>query len=76
MRKLTDGAVRAKTLLERESAPLSEECERVLALDLERTLAAYFSLNGVVRLKITREENYIITVRAEAVQVKPFGVVK
>ena len=43
MRKLTDGAVRAKTLLERESAPLSEECERVLALDLERTLAAYFS---------------------------------
>ena len=76
MRKLTDGAVRAKTLLERESASLSEECERVLALDLERTLAAYFSLNGGVRLKITREENYIITVRAEAVQVKPFGVVK
>ena len=76
MRKLTDGAVRAKTLLERESAPLSEECERVLALDLERTLAAYFSLNGGVRLKITREENYIITVRAEAVQVKQFGVVK
>ena len=76
MRKLTDGAVRAKTLLERESAPLSEECERVLALDLERTLAAYFALNGGVRLKITREENYIITVRAEAVQVKPFGVVK
>ena len=76
MHKLTDSAARAKNLLERESAPLSEECERVLARDLERALSAYFFLQGGVQLKIVREENYVITVRAEAVQARPFGVVR
>lgn len=76
MRKLSDGAARAKNLLERENAPLSEECERVLARDLERTLSGYFGLCGPVEVKIARNGNYVITVRAEAAQVKPFGIIK
>lgn len=76
MHKLTDSAARAKILLERESAPISEECERVLARDLERVLASYFFLQGNVQLKIVREDNYVITLRAEAVQARPFGVVR
>ena len=42
MHRLTDSAARAKNLLERENAPLAEECERVLARDLERVLSSYF----------------------------------
>ena len=76
MRKLTDGAARAKTILERDNAPLSEECERVVKRDLERTLSGYFDLCGEVSFKITRGENYAITIRAEASQIKPFGVIR
>lgn len=76
MRRLNDSAARAKNLLERENAPLAEECERVLVRDIERTLSAYFSLKGEVELKIVRESDYTITIRAAAVQVKPFGVIK
>ena len=77
MHRLTDSAARAKNLLERENAPLAEECERVLARDLERILSSYFFLQGGVQLKIAREGNStVITLRAEAVQARPFGVVK
>ena len=68
MHRLTDSAARAKNLLERENAPLAEECERVLARDLERVLSSYFFLQGGVQLKIAREGNStVITLRAEAV---------
>ena len=74
MHRLTDSAARAKNLLERENAPLAEECERVLARDLERVLSSYFFLQGGVQLKIAREGNStVITLRAEAVQARPFG---
>ena len=39
MRRLTDNAVRAKHILEREGAPLPPDCEQMLARDLERVLA-------------------------------------
>lgn len=76
MRRLTDSAARAKNLLEREGAPLPEECERALARDLERVLSSYFSLRGGVELKVVRGESYVITLRAEAVQARPFGILR
>ena len=77
MHRLTDSAARAKNLLERENAPPPGGCGRVLARDLGRVLASYFFLPGGGQLKIAREGNStVITLRAEAVQARPFGVVR
>lgn len=76
MRRLSDSAERAKCILERESAPLSAECERIVARDLERTLSGYFDLTGKLSLQIERGDKIVIIVRAKAVQVKPFGLIK
>ena len=77
MHRLTDSAARAKDLLKGENPPLGEGGEEVLARDLERILSSYFFLQGNVQLKIAREGNStVITLRAEAVQARPFGVVR
>ena len=76
MRRLTDNAVRAKHILEREDAPLTPDCEQMLERDLERVLAGYFDLAAPVRVQIAREGSYVVTVRAEAARPRPFGVVK
>ena len=74
MRKLSENAVRAKHILEREGSPLSAECERVLERDLRRVLSAYFELEGAVELRVGRGEKIEITVRAQASRARPFGV--
>lgn len=77
MRKLSDNAVRAKNILEREGSPLSAECEQMLLRELSRTLSACFDLEGELRLQIVKEgREYTITVHAHATRVRPFGVVK
>ncbi len=76
MRKLTDGAVRAKEILERDNAPVPAECERMIAQDLAALLAGYFELESDVELKIERKDALEITVRARAVRAKTFGVVR
>lgn len=74
MNRRTDGAERARTLLERSAAPLSAECERVLERDLRRVLSAYFELEGAVELRVGRCEKIEISVRAQASRARPFGV--
>ena len=76
MRKLTDGAVRAKEILERDNAPIPAECERMIAQDLSSLLAGYFELEGGIELKIERKDALEITVRAKALRAKTFGVVR
>lgn len=76
MRKLTDGAVRAKEILERDNAPVPAECERMIAQDLAALLSGYFELEGDVELKIERKDALEITVRARAVRSKSFRVMK
>ncbi len=76
MRRLTDNAVRAKNILEREGAPLPPDCEQMLARDLERVLSDYFDLAAPVEVHIAREGSYVVTVRAEAARPRPFGVIK
>ena len=77
MRKLSENAVRAKHILEREGSPLSAECERMLLRELERTLSAFFDLTGELRLQLVREgRGYAVSVHANAAKVRPFGVVK
>ena len=76
MRRLTDNAVRAKNILEREGAPLPPDCEQMLARDLERVLSDYFDLAAPVEVHIGREGSYVVTVRAEAARPRPFGVIK
>ena len=76
MRKLTDGAARAKEVLERESAPVPAECERLIALDLGAVLNGYFELEGGVDLQIERGEQLRITVRARARRARPFNVAR
>lgn len=76
MRKLTDGAVRAKEILERGGAPIPAECERLIAQDLAALLAGYFELEGDIYLKIERKDSFEITVRAKALRAKTFGVVR
>lgn len=76
MRRLTDNAVRARNILEREGAPLPPDCEQMLARDLERVLSGYFDLAAPVQVNIAREGCYVVTVRAEAARPRPFGIVK
>lgn len=76
MRKLTDNAARARRVLERANAPLSDGCEQIVAREIERTLAAYFELCGDIKLKIVRTDKIYITVEAAAESVKPFGIIE
>lgn len=76
MRKLTDNAARARRVLERANAPLSDGCEQIVAREIERTLAAYFELEGDVELKIERKGLLEITVRAKAVRSKSFQILE
>lgn len=76
MRRLTDNAVRAKHILEREGAPLPPDCEQMLARDLERVLAGYFDLAAPVQVNIARAGCYVVTVRAEASRPRPCAVVR
>ena len=76
MRRLTDNAVRAKSILAREGAPLSADCEQVLVRELQRVLSGLFDLTGDVQVSVTREKTFVSQIRAEAVRVRPFGVVK
>ena len=76
MRRLTDNAVRAKNILEREGAPLPPDCKQMLARDLERVLSDYFDLAAPVEVHVAREGSYVVTVRAEAARPRPFGVIK
>lgn len=76
MRRLTEGAERAKDLLKRENSPLPAECEQVIVSDLEKTLSAYFTLEGKIKFQFVRKDEYTITIVAKALQVKPFGIVK
>ena len=76
MRRLTDSAQRAKRILEQAGAPLNEECMQVLRRDLTRTLGNYFELAAEAEVKIERGGNLVITVRAEAVRARPFGVLR
>ena len=74
MRKLTENAARARRVLERAGAPLAPECEEMIARELTRVLSAYFDLRGGVRVTIERADVLHITMRADAVSAKPFGV--
>ena len=76
MRRLTDNAVRAKHILEREGAPLPPDCEQMLARDLERVLAGYFDLAPPLHLNISRARCYLVTVRAEPSRPRPCSVVR
>ena len=76
MRRLTDNAVRAKHILEREGAPLPPDCEQMLARDLERVLAGYFDLAAPVQVNISRPGCYVATVRAEASRPRPCADVR
>ncbi len=76
MRRLADSAVRAKVILERENAPLPADCRRMVALDLERTLSGYFELADKVEVNVEKGDTYEIVVRAKAVRIKTFGVLR
>lgn len=75
MRKLTDGALRARDVLARENAVLPAECGRVAARDIEKILSEYFVLSGGVSFKAERKGRIVITIVAEAEEAKPFGIV-
>ncbi len=74
MQKLTDNARRARAMLARENAPLPPACEQVLAADLARVLGAYFELSAPPQVQVEGGECIRVTVRAQALRAKPFGV--
>lgn len=75
MRKLTDNAARARTVLRREKTPVSATCEAMIVADITRILSAYFGLEGEVRLRVEQGEKMRIIIEAEAATAKPFGTV-
>ncbi len=74
MRRLTDSARRARDVLERENSVLSAECEKIAMRDVQRTLSEFFKLSGDISFKVERKGKIVITIAAEADEVKPFGV--
>ena len=74
MRRLTDSARRARDVLERENSVLSAECEKIAVRDVQRTLSEFFKLSGDISFKVERKGKIVITISAEAVEAKPFGV--
>ena len=75
MRKLTDGALRARDVHARENAVLPAECGREAAREIEKILSEYFVLSGGVSFKAERKGRIVITIVAEADEAKPFGIV-
>lgn len=72
MRKITDNASRARSVLERASAPVSHACEEMASADVARVLSAYFVLEGEVRMRIARGDKIYITIEATALSAKDF----
>lgn len=75
MRKLTDNAKRARDVLARENAVLPADCERVVKREIQKTLSEFFELSGEVAFKTERRGRIVITIVAEADEVKPFGII-
>lgn len=76
MRSLKENAVRTQAILQDSDLTALEKYKEVLLFDIEKLLSSYFALDSKVELSIERKKNYQVTIKASAVQIKPFGQLK
>ena len=68
---------RIQTIIDGDRLRLPNGYLSVIGYDLEKLLGDYFELSGSPHVSISgREGKYTVTVTAEAIRTKPFGVLQ
>ncbi len=66
-----------KSIILNDRLMLSKETSEMICYDVKRVLDEYFNLDGGINISVSPEKDcYNITITANAVAIKSFGVIK
>lgn len=66
-----------KSIILNDRLMLSKETSEMICYDVKRVLDEYFNLDGGINISVSPEKDcYFITITANAVAIKSFGVIK
>ena len=66
-----------KSIILNDRLMLSKETSEMICYDVKRVLDEYFNLDGGINISVSPEKDcYLITITANAVAIKSFGVIK
>ena len=66
--------MRLKTVIESDRLSVGSNFDELIVSDLEDLLRDYFELKGRPALFAKQGSGYVVNVQAQAIRVKPFGV--